>query len=205
MLGSTARAKGGISTAPPSMTTGIESPAGSPDPIRASLSDAARYLTLGQFDDALHAFRSVLGIDGTNLEAMLGVALCHDRQGHLKLAVAEFKDALLRHRESATAAMGYIDIARRSGRIGEAKTIVKQLFRPNPSDAALAHRRIAEWLVGKDYWYAQYFAQRAHALDPVKYPTAKIEGRGTPMKTTWPVVVAVVSDALPDLPVPDGE
>jgi hypothetical protein len=132
--------------------------------------------------EALKEFNKALEIEKHNCRAMVGVALSHGAQGQWILAYNELETATLWNSHNSFAILNYLDCAVRVDRLNKALPVVKRLLGSNDTSTAETCQQVAEFLVEKDHWSAQWFAQRANALDPKAYPNASISAK--PLKIT---------------------
>lgn len=164
----------------PSSKTIVQKPS---DEIKARLDKGYSLLSQGSPSTALKEFNKVLETDKHNARAMVGVAYCHGTQGNWGLACNEMEEACLYNPRNTFALINYLDASCRQGRLNRAIMVLKRLFNSNDKAAAPLSKRAAQYIVEVDYWQAQWFARRAHDLDPKAFPSSEIRPNPLRIKT----------------------
>jgi len=142
--------------------------------VRDGLARGNSLLSKGEPAVALMEYNHVLDIDKYNVEAMVGVARCYASQGQWVIACSELEDASMYHPESSLALVNYLYFSNRLGKLDSAILVVKRLFNTTDRAAAEPAERVAQYIVEIDYTSAQWFALKAHLLDPKAFPDASV-------------------------------
>lgn len=167
-----------VASAMPAKGSGIldqkRAPQQTLDPISQAIRSGYALLKDDKASEALDVFRGVLEIDKHNCNAMVGIALSHGSQGEWILACNELEEASLWNPRNPYALLTFLDVSHKQDRLNAAVLVVRRLCNGSDSGTADICQKVAEYLVEIDHWAAQWFAQRAHAINPKAYPSPDI-------------------------------
>lgn len=125
-------------------------------------------------DEAIAQYDEVLAVDKYSVEAMMGRACCYRHENKAGRALAEYRNAWMRHQTNPEAVMAFTACAFRQGRLRDALPALTTLARTDKPRAAVCYWSVAVWMVEKDYWAAQGYARTAHTLDPESFPASTL-------------------------------
>lgn len=164
-----------------------------PNDISVRLKYADFLLDNKKVNEALAEYTKISQMDKRSVDALIGSACCYDRQGNKSMALAACKSACQIDPANTDGLIVYLTLAQKYGKIKEAMPALISLTQADRSKAALCCWSIAEWIVERDHWGAQPFAQEAHKLDAKAYPKSEISAK--PIKFTPGDGTAVVLSA----------
>jgi len=145
-----------------------------PGPFDELLAEGFMRLQNGQPLEAIIVFNKVLETDKHNGRAMVGIALSHGSQGQWVLACNELEDAALWNPGNEYALLTYLDCSSQLHTLYRSLPIARRLCSTNDKGTAALCRKVAVLLVERDYWSAQWFAERAHLLNPKAFPSESV-------------------------------
>src|ERR1700730_5430815 len=88
-------------------------------------------------EDSLHAYRKASELTPKDPEPHLSAGLLHERQKEFSDAEIEYKQVLTLDPHSTEAAIGLTNLYMKSGRLGEAEPLLRQLATERPDDASI--------------------------------------------------------------------
>ncbi|HEY3299105.1 MAG TPA: hypothetical protein VGK34_10675 [Armatimonadota bacterium] len=190
--------------APPTGPKNVPTAASIAQPASIRISDGNRLgyslLSKSNYSAAMVEFTKVLQIDTHNARAMIGVAYCFGGNGQWATALSQAEDAILYNPRNTFALLSYLDISSRLDRLKDGLAMVRTRFNTSNKSAAPVAWTLAQNIVEVDYWSAQWFAQKAHELDPVAYPSIEIHPRPlivhiTPLPPVEEITVSTPEEA----------